>query len=120
MVVKALLMYAARGLDVAHNLVLPCAGPPVWACQAAAQGATYVHAMLHRQGGRRAGNAGLGQRIVLGFADEYAPVMSQGAGGRRQIGKRVQKALHELHQAVMNVECCCDTPGRYLDMIAGP
>jgi len=66
-VVKSLLLYAVGELDQSHNLVLPLSwpsstpfgGPPIRG-SAAAQDATYVHAMLHRQEGQFVGQEGGG------------------------------------------------------------
>ena len=66
-VAQALLFYAAGELDRSHNLVLPLSWPAATPFggrpipgSAAAQDATYVHALLHRQEGEFVGQEGGG------------------------------------------------------------
>lgn len=66
-VVMALLLYGAGAMDEAHNLVLPLSwsaptpfGGAAIRGSPAKQGATYVHAMLHRHEGELVGQEGGG------------------------------------------------------------
>ena len=108
-IVQALFYYAAGEMDRAHNAVLPLSWPSatpfggkaIKCGAAAAQDATYVHAMLHRQEGEFIGQEGGG---MLGW-DNASYWFSQ--VGRHAIYPMVMEGARALAKGNKALEGHC-------------